>query len=509
MLKIMIVDDEEIICRSIAALITQEAPHLQLIGTCLDGVEAYHMILDETPDIVITDIRMPGISGLELIERIRRTSLHTHFIVLSGYGEFEYARQAMKSGVHHYLLKPCSDQELIDSLRQVEDECVKERQLMESQGHLPQEYQEFQNILLSNMIQEGILLEETTSRFFASYNRYADFLETPYQLCRFSGISRSALDKYTERIDDFLAKSAGHLNCFRIFYSDVLVYFFPNFAEDYAIADRYFRGLSVSGQTAPLIYERISYPNLQSLLEELIATLRNFDQLSYLYPNRTVTAYNHHSLNERIKKLVPRLLSDDSQEAAAAYAEFEQILSALSERNFLLQLGAQTLIYLASQSPTIAMTDITAFVLELYTVKEEAELRHRILSKVQELLAACRAPKKEYSAFIRRTLDYMEEHYADQDLTLKWIAENYLYMNINYVSRCFVRETGNKFSATLIDLRIRHAKEILAASGDKIQNVAELVGCGDNPSYFSRIFKKSTGMTPSAYVRKMAHAGKN
>ena len=59
--------------------------NISLIGTCLDGVQAYHIILDESPDIVMTDIRMPGISGLELIERISKTSLHTQFIILSGY----------------------------------------------------------------------------------------------------------------------------------------------------------------------------------------------------------------------------------------------------------------------------------------------------------------------------------------------------------------------------------------------------------------------------------------
>ena len=80
-------------------------------------------------------------------------------------------------------------------------------------------------------------------------------------------------------------------------------------------------------------------------------------------------------------------------------------------------------------------------------------------------------------------------------------------MNVNYVSRCFLKETGQKFSSYLMNLRVQKAKEILATQGnEKIQNVAELVGCGNNPYYFSKIFKKCTGMTPSAYVRKV---GKN
>ncbi len=96
MLKLLLVDDEEIIRNTIASSVDWESYGISLIGTCPDGVEAYHTILDEIPDIVMTDIRMPGISGLELVERIAKTDLNVHFIILSGYGEFEYAKRAMK-----------------------------------------------------------------------------------------------------------------------------------------------------------------------------------------------------------------------------------------------------------------------------------------------------------------------------------------------------------------------------------------------------------------------------
>ena len=98
-------------------------------------------------------------------------------------------------------------------------------------------------------------------------------------------------------------------------------------------------------------------------------------------------------------------------------------------------------------------------------------------------------------------MDYVYQHYDNPDLTLKWISENYLFMNVSYVSRSFTKETGEKFSGFLMKLRIQKAKEILATKdNEKIQNVAELVGCGNTPYYFSKIFKKCTGLTPSAYI---------
>lgn len=132
------------------------------------------------------------------------------------------------------------------------------------------------------------------------------------------------------------------------------------------------------------------------------------------------------------------------------------------------------------------------------------------MGKIEEILRRESSPAS-YSPFIEETLRYVQEHIADSNLTLKWIAENCLYMNVNYVSRCFVKETQQKFSSYLMNLRVCKAKELFHENDEeKIQNVAELVGCGNNPYYFSKIFKKCTGMTPSAYIRRCRkeHAAK-
>ena len=94
MLKLVIADDERIIRETISTIIDWKQYDIELVGLCKNGLEAYDMILDESPDIVLTDIRMPGMDGLELIQRISQTDLNTQFIILSGYGEFEYAKTA-------------------------------------------------------------------------------------------------------------------------------------------------------------------------------------------------------------------------------------------------------------------------------------------------------------------------------------------------------------------------------------------------------------------------------
>ena len=118
MSKIVVADDEAFVFQSICTSINWKEIGLNLVGACKDGMEAWHAILDENPDLVMTDIRMPGLSGLELIEKTKEISPQTVFIILSGYQEFEYARTAMQYGVRHYLIKPCSCEKMEEVLRE-------------------------------------------------------------------------------------------------------------------------------------------------------------------------------------------------------------------------------------------------------------------------------------------------------------------------------------------------------------------------------------------------------
>ena len=106
--------------------------------------------------------------------------------------------------------------------------------------------------------------------------------------------------------------------------------------------------------------------------------------------------------------------------------------------------------------------------------------------------------------FIQEILNYTNAHISDPNLTLKWIVENHLYMNVDYVSRQFVLQTGQKFSSYLNEIRIKKAKQLLiSCDSEKIYHVAEQVGCGNNPQYFSHLFKKYTKLTPKEYIAKM------
>src|SRR5690554_4350705 len=122
MYRVLLVDDERIIIEGISSIIDWGSYGTELIGTARNGLEAYEFIVMHEPDIVITDIRMPGMDGLQLVQKVRENDHHVQFIMLSGFGEFDYARKAMRYGVKHYLLKPCNEQLITQALTEVVEE---------------------------------------------------------------------------------------------------------------------------------------------------------------------------------------------------------------------------------------------------------------------------------------------------------------------------------------------------------------------------------------------------
>ncbi len=171
----------------------------------------------------------------------------------------------------------------------------------------------------------------------------------------------------------------------------------------------------------------------------------------------------------------------------SGYAEFEYAKRAISYRvsNYLLKPCNENQIMEAVQ-------------------KAASEIRSR--RRIRELIpdnAFPDASQPAYRDYILRILDYVDANFSDPDLTLKKIASDVLFMNVDYLSREFFRQTGQKFSAYLTGLRMTKAKALLSgAQHEKIYEIAEQVGFANNPQYFVQLFKASTGMTPRAWAKK-------
>lgn len=504
MLKLLIVDDEEMICQAIANIIDWNSYHIQLIGTCMDGVEAYHTILDENPDIVMTDIRMPGISGLELIERISRTDLCTQFVILSGYGEFDYAKRAMKCGVRHYLLKPCTETQIVNCIKDVTKDCYK----MLSEKALAQTgnvFKALQKPLVQNMIREGISSPAVSDSLFEPYEHYIDLTNIPYQFCCVYYLEEDNLQECLGLFHDFCLENMPEIEIYNIYVKNVLIFFFPAFDTSYTKLDIFFQSLTFPRQTVSVEYSRQRYADLKTLITTLIHKLKRYDVFYFMENTLATPNFNYGHIVEKVNLLIPSLASEDSVVRKTAIQELRALFASVSNKDFLLQLSDNILISLGTQLPSHTLPEITDFLLQLHKETSVSQIAANVAEYIEKSADAHYFSTKQFSPFITKLIEYLYQHFDNPDLTLKWIAENYLYMNVSYVSRCFTKETGEKFSSFLMELRVQKAKEILATrDNEKIQNVAELVGCGNTPYYFSKIFKKCTGFTPSAYVKRIS-----
>ena len=168
-LKVAIADDEPMVCVVVEDSIDFDGIGLDLVGTAYDGPALLDIVEKELPDIVITDINMPGISGLELIREIKQLDIECRFIVISGYAQFDYARNALKYRVEDYLLKPINPEELNDVLRKIKNSILIEQEHMDQNTAIIENYERSKEALhalfLSRVLNGNAVLENSDKVF--------------------------------------------------------------------------------------------------------------------------------------------------------------------------------------------------------------------------------------------------------------------------------------------------------------------------------------------------------
>lgn len=233
MLKLIIADDERMIRETISSLINWKSYNIQLIGSCKNGMDAYDMILDESPDIVLTDIKMPGMDGLQLIQKVAESDLSTRFIILSGYGEFEYAKQAMRYGVRHYLLKPCNERQIIDSIQDIAKDCYPNQLSNYSgkNGFLTAD--SMSHNVLFGIINDTIYQNTPFEDTLKTYELYLDFHFTAYHLFYIHFLEPDRLELFLQNLKEYCRKEFPPITIHGIYTSHTLLIFFKEFAETY------------------------------------------------------------------------------------------------------------------------------------------------------------------------------------------------------------------------------------------------------------------------------------
>lgn len=504
MLRLLIADDEKTIRETINTLIDWESLNIEVVGLCKNGLEAYDAILDKYPDIVLTDIQMPKLSGLELIRKITENNDNIQFIILSGYNEFSYAREAMRYGIKHYVLKPCNETEIIAAIKEaIQDHYSK---LALQNPYHNSDSMHYREYIMYDMLLRVLSSKQSWKQITDIYESHFDFYHTSYQLYYLHYIEESHLDSCLNEIRHLMkAKKIPYIYTF-IYVTNTLLFFLPE-------TDKYFQNmenillgnLTRIDKQSPQTYKQEYYENLSSLLQALYQKLKRYATI-YLYSDtQCLSICNYDSMFLEITAISDSLFqATEESEIQYNLDELKKLLLSVTNKEFLCSTANNLLLQSTHSSNFYNTNDIISFIMNMKQMSDYKDICDFLIDKLYCACTVNLKEKKTYKPFIQEILSYTNEHLSSPDLTLKGIVENHLYMNVDYVSRQFVLQTGIKFSAYLNELRIKKAKELLLNSdNEKIYCVAEQIGCGNNPQYFSHLFKKYTKMTPKEYIQKI------
>lgn len=474
---LLVVEDEKLIRQGIVAMIRRCSVPIGQILECRNGEEALEILKEQKVDVMFTDIRMPKMDGITLVENMDELPDKPMVIVLSGYDEFSYAVEMMKHGVRDYILKPIK-REVIEKLLE-----NLERELSETKETKEEEERCFLN-QLRYLMMNAELAEDSEWQDMASRIRH-HIGDGPFRILVTS-----------------MANGQRFSDCGGIMLEGVeggVLYLLPVSEAGRIIAERDERfclGVGCEHRSVMEIPEAYQ----EAVQARKIAFLRN----------SPVEEYREISFGEK-----PEL--EQFQEKFLLQVPTDRVDTALKKlRNWYFEGEHQ----LVSPFQLLSVTnDICKELDRIYHVKEKKEkcprpLQYRnaglFLDAFEEWVYACREEMQCQSAGeekMEAALAYIRENYA-KDLNMAMVS-NHICMNYSLFSTAFKEYTGVNFVNYLKDIRIAEAKRLLIQTDDKVAEIAKQVGF-ENDKHFMKSFKAVCGVSPSEFRRdyKMTAAGK-
>jgi two-component system response regulator YesN len=516
MYKVLLVDDERIILEGISKIIDWASLDTQLWGTARHGIEALERIAIEQPDIVITDIRMPGMDGLQLVERIHDLYPEIRMIMLSGFNEFEFARKAMLYGVKHYLLKPCSEQ----SINQALSEVVEELKQSQSEEQFIQRIQSELTRVLPHA-KEQFLKEMVTNKTYGK--REWD---------NFRSLFGIQLETMHVRLALFQAEG-------QVEYEHLFAVM--NIAEDIVERPHLLLGTTIGERVLLLIHDELSEDELIGVLEQVRFIFKKFYKMDMtialsdsgeITEARSLYRETMECLNHRFYLGEGGLITNrditqlpEPNEADFTYDEDKLCMLVKSGRSDEVTREINELFEAMIQErlqADTAKTHVTAIYMAIIRqgLQERLPIYMKDLTKLLGLdtlhalkdflraaaleitLVYYEANRNKHSSIIAKVLGIIHDNLGNPLLSLHWVAGEMLYMNSDYLGKLFKKELGDKFSNYVTKVRMDKAIEWINQSEDvKVFELADRLGYGDNPQYFGQVFKKYTGFTPTEFKR--------
>jgi len=513
MYRIMVVDDEPMIREALKLLIKNNFSNLELCSEARNGFEAIDNFKAYKPDIIIMDIKMPGLNGLDAMREILKESSHTKFLVLSSYGEFEYARHALKLGAEDFLVKPAKRHAMIESLNSIINKLDNEKDKRNMTTVLQDRVNSVKPLVENDAVY-SIISGCSNGELY----KLLDFLEMDFESAYCMTVAVSSSERLLLDRTKVILSELG-IDCIGAMVNGLMVLFIPysgDEQEQYAAEvanylnnslNTYIKNKRTSGVGRQ--YKEASGFR-QSYLEAMEA-LRSAEVqgMSYMHVSRVETSMNHEiNIVDWSKSFFDNICAGEQDYIFSLIDAFFNNLSTLYGDNLVEAKDKvyQTMVLLDKNSkemfgPLLKDYQSTAILQEISGLADIKGLRFWMISRIQKLMSYISDSRNNHNvnALVVTAVDYIKRKYAES-LTLEDVAES---LNISpfYLSRILKKHTGRNYTDLVAEMRISKAKEFLRDVNLSIKEVTYMTGF-NSQNYFSRIFKKLVGISPSEYRRQ-------
>ena len=496
MYKMLIVDDEEIEREGMAQLIPWMNYGVELVGTARNGVEGLERIETLKPDIVLTDIKMPVMNGIELIRKARKIFPMVEFVVLSGYGEYEYTSQAMEEGVRHYILKPCDEKKIVLVLEKAKAEVEAKRE----EQNKAQAYHHTMNYLFPRareQVLRNLLLDREQMQ--RDYQLFMAEIGNPRKQVRLLSLHSEQSFDYIEQfvLGNILSELLGEELLSAVIQKDIL----------FLLGEVDLETVRKAVARARQEFKRVR----NSAVYAAVSEIGEFGMLHDLYLQ--IQELYRIGGGELTEEILHYKLFQEQQMQAGLTADFEKIQNADDYGTILFEIYLSFMKMEAMGYTLARKREAAGWIIKILYGQtmdiaadaekdEEEQLWDMIVAVVEHIAGQANKNagihKEEERS--RQILLAVYRNLRKPELNIQFLAKDVLYMNEEYFGRIFMRNTKMKFSAFLLEERIHLAQRMMEYSPDlKIAQLAQMVGYAPDGQYFSRAFRKVVGQTPSEY----------
>lgn len=541
MLKVMIVDDEYHFRKALGVKIEWEKLGFVICAEAKNGEEALERLEEARPDVALVDINMPVMDGLGFIAEVRERGYPLEMIIITGYGEFEYAKQAISLGIRNYLLKPVEEEELVKELRKVKSKIEKESGLNFQIGQLKKQVQEsipiLREKLLNDLIYGAKLFgdEEVFDRIgYLKLNLKGRL----YRVALFEIDNRNEMGWDEEGknlwnlavaniIREIVSEGCNVETCMDnnsricalISFEDENVHSFDftatNLCERIRESVEGFLGFTVTVGLGR-IYNRIkdiavSYKESSFALRNKLVEGTN-KVIAYDDINESAVFSGAYSMEQRYQLLTSMRIFNPVEIEDL----LDRVFNALKERSTSFEFLFSTCVEIISTcveliaETEMRLGDIFPRYVNLFEELQERKSLEDVRSWIKELVLSVgetvhKSRKMRASRLVLDVKKYLQDHLGDSEFKAENLSRQF-FLNYSYISHVFSKETGRTVSEYLTEIRVRYAKDLIDGGDHSIYSISEKSGYVD-PNYFSRCFKKYFGMTPTKYIQNITGKG--